>query len=123
MLKTQYVGAGQISQLQLANDAVGSQQLAGTALAYSYQMKDAVVSGPKIGVLIQYGSITNITRTGRYRNFTIPFGAAPHVVVSSGTVQRGTLVALKKAPAVGSFRAGLTGAGTVNGWFIAIGSW
>lgn len=121
-IKTRHIGSDQVTQACMADDAIGSAELAGTAVVYKYQLKGAVVSVPKIEPLIQYGSIWNVTKTGRYQTFAVAFGAAPNVVVSLGTVVRGTYINLKKAPVVGSFRVGLSGAGTAPAWFMAMGS-
>lgn len=89
------------------------------------------VSGPNLNSRDQfeYGSVSTLTRQGRYKSFATAFSARPIVILSPLRSPVGSASAiLMGTPNVGSFRArlvvtgGAGGDGTVNTQFIAMGA-
>ena len=82
--------------------------------------KDASVAEADFAEHFEHGTITDVTKTGRYKTFTTAFGGVPDVVCyEMGTTANASR--LMGTAALGSFSVCLTTTGTYNLIFQAWG--
>lgn len=81
----------------------------------------ATITEAKFSEHLEHGTISNISKGGRWKSFTTAFGAAPHVVISGESETAGTYATLGATPKAGSFKVELAADGTLDGNYIAWG--
>lgn len=82
---------------------------------------DATITEDKFSEHLEHGTLVNISKGGRWKEFDTAFGAAPHVVISGESEAVGTYVTLGATPKAGSFKVELAADGTLNANYVAWG--
>lgn len=115
------LGADSVYGDKIADDGIGSSILIADDVIHVEHILNAQVAEAKLTEHLEHGTLVNISKGGRWKEFGTAFGAAPHVVVSGEEEIVGTYVTLGATPVVGSFKVELAADGTLNGNYIAWG--